>query len=184
MHAFPATVAIAIAILSLCMAPRAAQAQDARDQFLATLKSLCGQQFEGTLTYPADAGHDFAGKRLLADVAVCSETEVRVPFHVGADRSRTWIISRTPSGLALQHEHRHADGTPDAVTMYGGMASATGSAVSQSFLADAYTAELVKGAATNVWTLSVSADGGTLTYHLERDARPRATVVLKRRLPG
>ena len=68
--------------------------------------------------------------------------------------------------------------------MYGGMASATGSALSQSFLADAYTAELVKGAATNVWTLSVSADGGTLTYHLERDARPRATVVLKRRLPG
>ena len=77
-------------------------------------------------------------------------------------------------------DHRHADGTPDAITMYGGMANSEGSARSQSFLADDYTARLVNGAATNVWTISVSADGSTLTYHLERDSQPRATVVFKR----
>ena len=64
--------------------------------------------------------------------------------------------------------------------MYGGMASANGSALSQAFLADDYTARLVKGAATNVWTISVSADGTILTYHLERDSQPRATVVFRR----
>ena len=121
------------------------------------------------------------GKRLVADFASCSETQVKVPFQVGDDRSRTWIISRTPAGLALQHDHRHADGTPDDITMYGGMAGSDGSARSQSFLADDYTARLVKGAATNVWTISLSADGSTLTYHLERDEQPRATVVFKRR---
>lgn len=164
----------------LVLLPTAAQAQDARDQFFATLKSLCGQQFDGVLVYPKDPQHDFAGKRLQADFAVCSETQIKVPFQVGADKSRTWIISRTPAGLALQHDHRHADGTPDAVTMYGGMASANGSALSQAFLADDYTARLVKGAATNVWTISVSADGTILTYHLERDSQPRATVVFRR----
>ncbi|MGK5077779.1 hypothetical protein [Janthinobacterium sp. HLX7-2] len=172
--------AVSIATLALGLLPTVAQAQDARDQFFATLKSLCGQQFEGVLVYPKDPQHDFARKRLHADFAACSETQVKVPFQVGADRSRTWIISRTPAGLHLQHDHRHADGTPDAVTMYGGMASSNGSALKQSFLADDYTARLVDGAATNVWTISVSADGLTLTYHLERDAQPRATVVFKR----
>lgn len=164
----------------LVLLPAAAQAQDARDQFFATLKSLCGQQFDGVLVYPKAPQHDFAGKRLQADFAACSETQIKVPFQVGADKSRTWIISRTPAGLALQHDHRHADGTPDAVTMYGGMASTHGSGLSQAFLADDYTARLVKGAATNVWTISVSADGTILTYHLERDSQPRATVVFRR----
>ena len=31
------------------LAPAFAQAQDARDQFFATMQSLCGQQFEGVL---------------------------------------------------------------------------------------------------------------------------------------
>lgn len=174
-----AVTAAAFATL-LGLLPAAAQAQDARDQFFATLKSLCGQQFEGVLVYPKDPQHDFAGKRLHAVFATCSERQIKVPFQVGTDQSRTWIFSRTPEGLALQHDHRHADGTPDAVTMYGGMASTNGSAWSQSFLADDYTAKLVKGAATNVWTISVSADGTILTYHLERDAQPRATVVFRR----
>lgn len=155
--------------------PAAAQAKDGRGQFFATLKSLCGQQFEGVLVYPKDPQHDFAGKRLQADFAACSERQIKMPFQVGADKSRTWIIIRTPAGLALQHDHRHADGTPDAVTMYGGMASTTGSTLSQSY----YTARLVKGAATKVWSISISADGTILTYHLERNAQPRATVVFK-----
>jgi hypothetical protein len=172
MKSFLTTAAFA-SLLGLL--PAAAQAQDARDQF-ATLKSLCGQQFDGVLVYPKDPQHDFAGKRLQADFA-CSDRQIKQCVPVGEDVAHL-IISRTPTGLALQHDHRHADGTPDAVTMYGGMASTTGSALSQSFLADDYTARLVKGP-PRMWTISVSADGTTLTYHLERDAQPRATVVFK-----
>lgn len=156
---------------------------DARDQFMATLNSLCGQRFEGVMTYPVDPKHDFAGKRLLAHFATCNNSEVRAPFQVGEDRSRTWVFTRTPAGLQLQHDHRHQDGTPDAVTMYGGMANLAGSALSQSFSADAYTARLIPAAVTNVWTVSLSADNNTLTYHLERDAKPRVTAVFKRVLP-
>ena len=158
-----------------------AKAGDARDQFVAVLNGLCGHRFEGEMTYPADPKHDFAGKRLVAEFTTCSNAVVRVPFQVGEDRSRTWVFTRTATGLQLQHDHRHADGTPDAVTLYGGMASTRGSSLVQSFAADAYTAKLIPGAATNVWTLSASADGKTLTYHLERDAKPRFTAVLKRK---
>ena len=169
-----------VVALALALPLAASHAEGAHDDFMAKLASLCGQRFEGTLSYPADPRHDLAGKTLSADIATCTASEIRVPFHVGHDRSRTWIFTRTPSGLQLKHDHRHPDGSPDAVSMYGGMAQGAGSSLQQSFAADAYTGQLIEGAATNVWTITLSPDSRTLTYHLDRDARPRATVVLTR----
>lgn len=156
-----------------------AHAADARDQFMATLQSMCGQRFEGGLTYAVEPKNDFAGKKISTEV-ICTQADVRMPVRVGEDRSRTWIFSRTPAGLDLRHDHRHPDGTPDAVTMYGGLANDAGSARSQSFLADTHTAKVSPGTETNVWTVSFSADGTVLTYHLERHAKPRAQFVLRR----
>jgi len=169
--------------LAIGLMPAVAAAADPRDQFFTTLKNMCGQKFSGAMTYPLDPKHDFAGKVLAAHVATCTDSEVRVPFQVGEDRSRTWVFTRGKAGLELRHDHRHADGTPDAVTMYGGMATTTGSGSAQSFKADDYTAKLINGAVTNIWTVSVNSDGSVLTYHLERDAKPRVTAVLRRVSP-
>ena len=155
---------------------------DTRDQFMSTLRSMCGQRFVGRLTYAVDPKNDFAKKKMSAEV-VCAEDSVRIPLMVGKDRSRTWIFTRPPAGLELRHDHRHPDGTPDAVTMYGGMADDSGTARSQSFLADAHTATMVAGAETNVWTVSFSENGKILTYGLNRHGQPRAQFVLLR-VPG
>lgn len=155
---------------------------DSRDQFMVTLQGMCGQRFEGAQSYAADPNNEFVGKKISTQVN-CSPTEIRMPVQVGEDRSRTWIFTRPQAGLELRHDHRHADGTPDKVTMYGGMAKEGGSARSQAFLADKYTADLVPGAETNIWTVSLSEDGKTLTYRLERHAKPRAEFVLQR-VPG
>ncbi|MFN3790102.1 hypothetical protein [Massilia sp.] len=152
---------------------------DARDGFMTTLQGMCGQRFEGALSYAIDPNSEFANKPISTEV-VCKADAVRMPVQVGADRSRTWIFTRNAAGLELRHDHRHPDGTPDAVTMYGGMAKEGGTARSQSFLADAYTAKLVPGAETNVWTVSLSQDGSVLTYRLDRHDKPRAEFVLKR----
>ncbi|RZA35244.1 MAG: hypothetical protein EOP92_11540 [Lysobacteraceae bacterium] len=152
---------------------------DTRDGFMATLHGMCGQRFEGGLSYAIDPNSEFAGKKISTQV-VCAADAVRMPVQVGENRSRTWIFTRVPSGLELRHDHRHPDGTPDAVTMYGGMAAEGGSARSQAFLADAYTARIVPGAQTNVWTVSLSQDGDVLTYRLERHGKPRAEFVMKR----
>jgi len=64
--------------------------------------------------------------------------------------------------------------------MYGGMAGTTGTSLVQSFAADAHTATLIPAAATNVWTVSLSPDSLTLTYHLARNSQPRFTAVLQR----
>lgn len=146
---------------------------------MATLQDLCGQRFEGGLAYAIDPNSEFAGKPISTRVD-CTATAIRMPVQVGQDRSRTWIFTRGAAGLELRHDHRHPDGTPDAVTMYGGMAKEGGTARSQAFLADAATAKMVPGAETNVWTVSLSEDGQVLRYRLERHARPRAEFVMRR----
>jgi hypothetical protein len=102
----------------------------------------------------------------------CEAREVRIPFTVGEDRSRTWIISRTESGLRLKHDHRHADGTPDDLTMYGGETLSSGTARRQSFPSDAETVALFTKqdrliSVPNVWSLELN-DTRTLVYELRR----------------
>lgn len=179
MNALLPVLAIALAVTGCAASPTS---NDSRDQFMATLNSLCGQRFEGVQTYAVDPNNDFAGKTISTQVN-CSAVDVRMPVQVGEDRSRTWIFTRPPAGLELRHDHRHADGTPDKVTMYGGMAQDGGSARSQAFLADAYTAELVPGAETNIWFVTLSEDGQVLTYRLERHAKPRAEFTLRKVAP-
>jgi len=173
--------AIAVLLLTASLTPLAHARADSSDAFFANLAALCGATFEGASVFPRDPGDAFAGKKLIAHVAKCTANEVRVPFVVGEDRSRTWIFTRSAGGLELKHDHRHADGTPDEQTMYGGMASASGTPHSQAFHADAYTAKLIPAASTNVWTVTLSPDGKTLTYFLERDAKPRFKAELTRK---
>lgn len=154
---------------------------DPKAEFFARLAAMCGATFEGASVFPRDAGDAFAGKKLVAHVASCTANEVRVPFIVGADRSRTWVFSKTAAGLELKHDHRHEDGTPDEQTMYGGMANDKGNGVAQSFEADAYTAKLIPAASTNVWTVTLAQDGKSMSYYLERDARPRFKAELVRK---
>jgi hypothetical protein len=163
-------------VLSACATTPA----DPQAAFFASLRELCGTRFEGAMTFPTEGQDSFAGKLLVAEAASCSADEVRIPFLVGEDRSRTWIFRRVAGGLELKHDHRHVDGTPDEVTMYGGTTASAGTALSQTFPADAHTAVLIPAAVTNRWTVSLSADGRTLTYHLERNAKPRFTAVLTR----
>lgn len=157
-----------------------AQAREPRGEFFAALRALCGVRFEGAKTFPDDPSDAFAGKLLVAEASSCSDSLVRIPFIVGDDRSRTWVFRPGTGSLQLQHDHRHPDGTPDAVNLYGGMATAAGTARSQSFPADAHTTQLIPAAATNVWTVSLNTNASVLTYHLERDGKPRFTAVLRR----
>ena len=105
-------------------------------------------------------------------VRQCEERRVRIPFYVGEDRSRTWVLSRTSEGLRLKHDHRHEDGSEDAVTQYGGDTAEPGSAGKQEFPADAHTASLIPAAATNIWTLEIQ-PGQSFAYALRREGTER-----------
>jgi hypothetical protein len=143
------------------------------EEFFATLAAHCGQAFPGRVLadQPASADTTFTGKPLVMHLHKCSEDTLRIGFHVGDDHSRTWVLTRRPGGLRLKHDHRHADGSADAMTMYGGDTLAAGSATRQEFPADAESIALFarEGRTTsraNVWALEVQAD--RVVYELAR----------------
>ena len=148
-----------------------------KNSFFNTLSMHCGKTYIGKTVFPDNPTHDFAGKKLVMHVAECSDTEIRIPFKVGEDTSRTWIISKTPQGLLLKHDHRHADGTPDEITMYGGYADTNSNATTHNFVADAYTAKLLPEAKTNVWTLSFDNNNTQFSYYLKRHNKPRYKAI-------
>ncbi len=163
-----------IAVLALACGERPAPEPTAADQFWSALSGLCGQAHGGTITEAIAGDTAFAGKALVMHVRECSDSVIRVPFHVGEDRSRTWVLTRlADGGLRLKHDHRHADGVEDSVTQYGG--DAPGDRVtptSVEFPADAFTAGLIPAAATNVWTVMVE-PGARFVYALRRDGTDR-----------
>lgn len=177
-RAGPACLA-ALAAISLVNLAHAAPTPE-QAAFFQQLAALCGARFTGTTVFPEDPGEDWKGQVLVAQIEGCDAQELRIPFHVGENRSRTWILRKVAGGLELKHDHRHADGTPDEVTDYGGTTRAPGTALAQSFPADDHTAALIPEAATNEWFLSLSAEGDELTYYLERHGKPRFKAVLMR----
>lgn len=169
------TVAVSLmAALSLSCAAAGSARPSARtqNQFWASLQALCGNAYAGRIVQSVPLDTAFTGKDLVMHVRECSSSAIRIPFHIGTNRSRTWVFTRTGSGLRLKHDHRHADGSADAVTQYGGDTRSSGSAQVQEYHADSLTAVLIPAARTNVWTVEVT-DGVLFAYALRREGTER-----------
>ncbi|KTD98661.1 hypothetical protein [Pseudoalteromonas sp. H71] len=145
------------------------------DAFFKNIAAHCGKAFEGKVSIDNAKGlSSFDNKKLIMHVRKCTDSELQVPFHVGDDASRTWIITKTGSGLSLKHDHRHEDGTDDASTMYGGHTLDAGYAQMQSFPADQYSKELfvaqgIAQSAGNTWQMYIYPE--VFTYRLIRQGR-------------
>ncbi len=143
------------------------------DAFMERLETLCGKAFEGRVVSDDPQDEGIAAQPLVMHVRECRENEIRIPFHVGENRSRTWVITRTEEGVRLKHDHRHEDGAPDAVTNYGGD-SAHVSAGRAEFPVDQESIELFQqeeldASVTNIWAVDVNEE--IFAYELSREGR-------------
>lgn len=123
-----------------------------QDAFWAALTAHCGKAYRGKVS---DAT-PYYQERMAVEVAVihffsCSEDRIHIPLHMDDDRSRNWILTRVNGTIRLKHDHRHADGTEDTITQYGGDAPVPGLATRQIFPADAHTASILPLRADNFW---------------------------------
>ena len=146
-----------------------------QDEFWQHITDLCGKAFGGDMVTDDPRDADFVGWAFYIHVRKCSEERIEIPFTVGENRSRTWVLTRTEAGLKLEHDHRHEDGTPDKVTLYGGTTKEPGSATFQDFPADDYSQELfevneLKESRLNVWSLEI-VPGERFSYILKRPGR-------------
>lgn len=133
------------------------------DAFIEALATHCGKAYEGRITLRPDEDTLFTGdETLIVHFRECEPRLLKLPFHVEDNRSRTWILARTDSGIDLRHDHRHRDGTPDDVTMYGAHTAGDGSAARQEFLRPP------DGGAATGWAIEVD-PGRRYTYGTLRD---------------
>src|SRR5690554_7948454 len=172
--------AVADAQAEAAAAALAAAEQDVSapaDEFLLRLAEHCDQAFAGRIVAnePASPEPDaFEGQALVMHVRGCDDptSEIQVPFHVGDNHSRTWLLTRTGDGLRLKHDHRLEDGSDDPVTMYGGDTVDEGTPQRQEFPVDQESIDLFKRegldvSTTNVWAMEIE-PGQRFLYELAR----------------
>lgn len=137
------------------------------------LQKHCGVAYEGVVEAGMTA--DFKDKKLVMHVLSCSAKEIRVPFFVGENKSRTWVFKIKGQKISLKHDHRHEDGSADSVTQYGGTATNFGLANLQIFPADQATQNTIPAATGNVWWVTL--DNAFFTYNLRRVGTERIFTV-------
>jgi len=143
------------------------------ETLFSTLSGMCGQAFEGAVASDDPRDADWAEQTLIMHVRECSDDEIRIPLHVGEDRSRTWVVTRTEDGFRLKHDHRHEDGSEDVLTQYGGDSSVVTTFriefPADEFSRDLFVTEGIEASAQNVWMMAI--EGESFTYGLDRPDR-------------
>ena len=161
-------------LLSTCVLLACSPKQAApQDQFIANLKTHCGKAYEGKLVSTDAVDADMASQRMTMFVD-CANDGLRIPFAVGDNRSRTWVFTKTDTGLRLKHQHNHADGSEDAVSMYGGDTADTGTATRQDFPVDGFSKTLfvkegLNVSVTNIWAVEITSE--IYAYEMRRENR-------------
>lgn len=133
--------------------------------FWENLQKHCGKAYSGQLA-DHSKNDDFMGKELKMHVISCQPHEIKIPFHVGDDHSRTWVLTLQDQVIQLKHDHRHKDGSEDKITQYGGTNPNPGFENFQMFPADLETHQRIPYASTNVWWITL--DDTKFTYNLQR----------------
>lgn len=145
--------------------------------FWNNLKTHCGKSYEGTITAGGKEGDGFVGEKLIMHVSSCSENNIRIPFFVGENKSRTWVLTlQKDNRIQLKHDHRNPDGSEEEITQYGGLSSNVGLPNLQMFPADAETTAMLPAAASNVWWITL--DEKEFSYNLRRIGSDRVFSVV------
>mgnify|MGYP000285672721 CR=1 FL=1 len=165
---------LSLAVSSASYADAPLVSIDTHDAFFSNISKHCGKAYEGKVTVDNAPGGSFSENKLIMHVRKCSDSELQIPFHVGDDASRTWILTKTGSGISLKHDHRKKDGSDDESTMYGGHTQDAGWAQVQSFPADQYSKELfvkhgIPQSIGNTWQMYIYPE--KFTYRLIRQGR-------------
>ncbi|MEO8935001.1 MAG: hypothetical protein ABI295_11910 [Xanthomarina sp.] len=143
------------------------QEQTSSEKFWTQLQAHCNKAYEGEITAGAVPGDGFTGEKLVMHVRSCETNDIRIPFFVGEDKSRTWVLHLNADKIiSLKHDHRNPDGSEEELTQYGGTNSNIGLTDLQMFPADAYTSSILPAASSNIWWFTI--DDTSFTYNLRR----------------
>ena len=165
---------LAAAALVACGNSDSAPDPSSGTDLFTALSARCGQAYEGRVMGEDPRDADWRSETLVMHIRECSADEIRIPLHVGENRSRTWVVTRQGEGLRLKHDHRHEDGSEDVLTQYGGDTEGAVTGLMAEFPADEFSRDLfvregIPVSADNVWLMQI--EGDVFTYGLTRPDR-------------
>ena len=144
----------------------------AQEAFWNTLEGLCESAHEGELLRAPEGDTQVdPDARLVVHFWECGDDELRFPFHVGEDRSRTWFFIRHEDGIELRHDHRYEYGTEEENTWYGAVTTDEGTEHRQEFVREVdgvlsgWRVEILPGERYTYGTIR----DGEWRHHLEFD---------------
>jgi hypothetical protein len=174
-------LASSLFLLLSCAGPSTQQAEDdaqskpslsvEEQAFMDNLRTLCGKSFLGEETYMAEGRESWAHKKFVMHVTICEDNRIHIPFHLDDDHSRTWMFLVEDGRLRFRHDHRHPDGSPEDLTLYGGYADGAGTAFIQHFPADAYTVKILQDTLGRQWDIAMADNLSIMTYQLRYDKK-------------
>jgi len=141
-------------LLTACNGPAA------QDEFVQNLMPLCGQSFAGKVVSTDAVDADWRSAKIIAGPVSCEVAAIKMPLAVGENTSRTWVLIPEKRSLTLKHDHRHKDGTADAVSWYGGTAQTDGTSTRQEFPVDDFSIDLFEkedlpASVVNTWAMEI-----------------------------
>jgi len=145
------------------------------DQFTGKIRALCGQAYGGQIVTNDAADEAWRAETIKMHVRDCTGDEIKIALHVGENRSRTWILREEDGTLALRHDHRHEDGSPDSLTYYGGLLAKITEARAE-FPADQSTKDLfdrenIPVSKANTWAMEMRPEDDIFAYEMRRPNR-------------
>ncbi len=164
-----------ILALGACSAKTDTPTSSSETRFTDSVRSLCGQAFNGKIVTTDAADDEWRQENITMHVRDCSSDDIKIALHVGANRSRTWILRHEDGHLALRHDHRHEDGSPDTLTYYGGLLGELTETRAE-FPADQSTKELfdrenIPVSKSNVWAMEIQSAQSVFAYEMRRPNR-------------
>jgi uncharacterized protein (DUF885 family) len=144
-----------------------------QDIFFDSIKAQCGNAFSGSVEDSSNSAA-YNGRKFVLHIRDCSDTQIKMPLHIDDNSSRILVLTKSDGSIKLQHDHRHADGSSDALTLYGGYSSADSTGSVTNFPESAESIAITKAHAPtrtypSVWSIILSSED--ITYQVVRPGR-------------
>jgi hypothetical protein len=146
--------------------------------FFNALAERCGDEYPGRAIIAPESDDTFRPAFLGMKIATCTGDQIRIPFLVDGDESRTWILTLDDEGLLFTHEHMLEGDTLSSNSGWGGRAAwGTGTALFQHFPDHRWDAAQVPEERRSHWRMRLDAEHGQFVYYLDRGVSPAYRLV-------
>ena len=167
------TIVAIVGIATSLMSASVGALDSNQDKFFDSIRAHCGKAFSGSVEDSSNSTA-YTGRKFVLHIRDCSNTQIKMPLHVDDNSSRILVLTKRDGSIELQHDHRHADGSSDALTLYGGYSSADSTGNVTNFPESVESIEITKAHAPNrtypsVWSIILSSED--ITYQVVRPGR-------------